>query len=29
MLVPSLGIATVYRNTTSLADEGWIHSVEQ
>jgi len=27
-LVPSLGIATVYRNINSLADEGWIHSVE-
>ncbi len=28
MLVPSLGIATVYRNINSLSDEGWIHSVE-
>ena len=27
-LVPSLGIATVYRNIKSLADEGWLHSVE-
>lgn len=27
-LVPSLGIATVYRNINSLADEGWIHSVD-
>ena len=27
-LVPSLGIATVYRNISALADEGWIHSVE-
>ena len=27
-LVPSLGIATVYRIIHSLSDEGWIHSVE-
>ncbi len=27
-LVPSLGIATVYRNINTLSDEGWIHSVE-
>lgn len=28
MLVPSLGIATVYRTISSLVDESWIHSVE-
>ena len=28
MLVPSLGIATVYRTINSLSDEGWIHSVD-
>jgi Fur family ferric uptake transcriptional regulator len=27
-LVPSLGIATVYRNISSLSAQGWIHSVE-
>jgi Fur family ferric uptake transcriptional regulator len=27
-LVPSLGVATVYRNIKSLSDEGWLHSVE-
>ena len=28
MLVPSLGIATVYRNIKSLSDEGWIDPVD-
>ena len=28
MLVPSLGIATVYRTINSLSAEGWIHPVD-
>ena len=27
-LVPSLGIATVYRNIKALLSEGWLHPVE-
>ena len=27
-LVPSLGIATVYRNIRALVSEGWLHTVE-
>ena len=27
-LVPSLGIATVYRNIKTLVSDGWLHTVE-
>lgn len=26
--VPSLGLATVYRNVKALVEEGWLHTVE-